>query len=545
LEAVPVDDPETFELIQSTRTLGCFQIESPGQRELIGKFAPETFGDLITDISLFRPGPVKSDMITPFLRARQGWGGTHFMHLDLEPILAETSGVVVFHEQVMRIVSVMTGCSLEEADLIRRRMGDVNQLDEIREWFYVSLRKRKYALSVIEEVWDVLRSFASFGFCKAHAAAFALPTYQSAWFKAHHPAAFLAGVLTHDPGMYPKRLILDDARSFGVAVLGLDVNDSSSTYDVEIVAEGGYGIRIPLSEVKGISSAEVDSILESQPYRSLADFIARSRASRPIVERIVLAGGFDRLHGHLASRRDLLFHVSDLANEFKLKNSYRRVAVDQISFGLDFADWQPEATGLPELSLADRVKYEIEILGLDVSAHVVSFYDEMLRELNVVPAKHLLDVRSRSKVLIAGVKVSTQTPPIRSGRRVAFITLDDSTGPVDASFFEDVLDVHAPKLFHSWLLLVSGTVRRTGPRGVSILADGCWELSEVHRVWRQGGVSAVHELIKQEPVVVADPIAPTRIWEHASGFRLSPFADVRPAGSDIARSMRSAARMAP
>ena len=545
LEAVPIDDPKTFELIQSTHTLGCFQIESPGQRELIGKFAPETFGDLITDISLFRPGPVKSDMITPFLRARQGWGDTHFMHSDLEPILAETSGVVVFHEQVMRIVSTMTGCSLEEADLIRRRMGDVNQLDEIREWFYISLRKQKYALTVVEEVWDVLRSFASFGFCKAHAAAFALPTYQSAWFKAHHPAAFMAGVLTHDPGMYPKRLIVDDARSFGVDIYGLDVNSSTDVYAVEPNQDGKLGIRIPLSEVKGISSHEVNSIMESQPYRSLADFVARSRASRPIIERIVLAGGFDGLHGQLVSRRDLLLHVSDLANELKLKSSYRPVGVDQISFGLEFIDWQPKPTGLPKLSLADRVKYEIEILGLDVSAHVVSFYQEMLRELNVVPAKHLLEVRSRSKVLVAGVKVSTQTPPIRSGKRVAFVTLDDSTGTVDATFFENALDMHAPVLFHSWLLLVSGTVRRTGPRGVSILADGCWELSEVYRVWRDGGISAVQDLIHQEPITQADPVVPTRIWEHASGFRLSPFADVRPAGTDIARSMRSAAKMAP
>jgi hypothetical protein len=164
LESVPRDDPETFALIQSTKTLGCFQIESPGQRELIGKFAPVSFGDLITDISLFRPGPVKSDMITPFLRARQGWGMTDYMHPDLKEILTETSGVVVFHEQVMRIVSVMTGCSLEAADLIRRRMGDYEQLDEIREWFYKSLQSRNYELSVIEQVWDVLRAFASFGF---------------------------------------------------------------------------------------------------------------------------------------------------------------------------------------------------------------------------------------------------------------------------------------------------------------------------------------------------------------------------------------------
>ena len=545
LEKVPQDDPKTFELIQSTKTLGCFQIESPGQRELIGKFAPVSFGDLITDISLFRPGPVKSDMITPFLRARQGWGSTNYMHPDLEPILAETSGVVVFHEQVMRIVSVMTGCSLEAADLIRRRMGDYEQLDEIREWFYKSLRTRGYKLEVIEQVWDVLRSFASFGFCKAHAAAFALPTYQSAWFKAHHPAAFVAGVLTHDPGMYPKRLIADDARSFGVEILGLDVNRSRDTYIVEKTVTGEYGIRISLAEVKGISSQEVADIIYAAPYSSLADFVSRSKASRPIAERIVLAGGFDALHGQLVSRRDLLFHVAELSAEFKLRKTVRSAATDQISLEMQEITWTPEPTGLPALSLADRVRYEIEVLGIDVSAHVMSFYGQMLAELNAVPAKHLLQVRSRSNVLIAGVKVATQTPPIKSGKRVAFITLEDSTGPIDATFFEAAQDQYAPVLFHSWLLLVSGTVRRTGPRGVSILANGCWELSEVYHHWKNGGVKSVLDLIGSTPINQLDPVTPTQIWEHASGFRSSPYADVRPAGSDIARSMRSAAKMAP
>jgi error-prone DNA polymerase len=545
LETVPRDDPKTFELIQSTKTLGCFQIESPGQRELIGKFAPVSFGDLITDISLFRPGPVKSDMITPFLRARQGWATTDYMHKDLAPILAETSGVVVFHEQVMRILSVMTDCSLEAADLIRRRMGDYEQLDEIREWFYSALRKKKYELVVIEQVWEVLRAFASFGFCKAHAAAFALPTYQSAWFKAHHPAAFIAGVLTHDPGMYPKRLIADDARSCGVEILGLDVNVSSDTYVVERTVNGGYGIRIPLSEVKGISQQEVSDIISAAPYRSLADFACRAKASRPIIERIVLAGGFDALHSQLVSRRDLLFHVAELSSQFKLKRTGRAVATAQITFGITEIDWIPEPTGLPALSLADRVRYEIEVLGIDVSAHIMSFYREMLTQLNAVPAGDLLQVRSQSNVLIAGVKVATQTPPIRSGKRVAFVTLEDSTGPVDATFFEEAQDQYAPTLFHSWLLLVSGTVRRTGPRGVSILANGCWELSEVYQHWKFGGVRAVQELIGVAPKVQLDPVAPTQIWEHASGFRSSPYADVRPAGNDIARAMRSAAKLAP
>jgi error-prone DNA polymerase len=208
-------------------------------------------------------------------------------------------------------------------------------------------------------------------------------------------------------------------------------------------------------------------------------------------------------------------------------------------------EWIPEPTGLPALSLADRVRHEIEVLGLDVSAHIMSFYHEMLVQLNVVPAGHLLQVRSQSNVLIAGVKVATQTPPIRSGKRVAFVTLEDSTGPVDATFFEEAQDQYAPTLFHSWLLLVSGTVRRTGPRGVSILANGCWELSQVYQHWKFGGVRAVQELIGAAPKVQLDPVAPTQIWEHASGFRSSPYADVRPAGNDIARSMRSAAKLAP
>ena len=544
LESIPRDDPDTFALIQSTRTLGCFQIESPGQRELIGKFGPETFNDLITDISLFRPGPVKSDMITPFLRARQGWARAEYIHSDLEPILRETHGVVVFHEQVMRIVSVMTGCSLEHSDLIRRRMGNRDELDTIRHWFYTKAQT-KYSLDVVELTWDVLRSFASFGFCKAHAAAFALPTYQSAWFKAHHPAAFMAGVLTHDPGMYPKRLILDDARACGVVILGLDVNASHETYVVEQIDEPvRYGIRIALAEVKGISENEVARIIAARPYDSLADFVQRSQASRPIMERIVLAGGFDSVHGPLVSRRDLLFHLSELADGMRI--THRPVDVQQTVLGLDYANWQPTPTGLPHLTIAERVKHEVEILGLDVSAHILSFYQPMLDAIGTVSARHLRSMRSRSQILVAGVKVSTQTPPIRSGKRVAFITLDDSTGPIDATFFENVQDYYAPVLFHSWLLLVSGTVRRTGPQGVSLIADGCWELSQVYRHWQESGLDGVQRLINEVPVGdESDPIAPTRVWEHASGFQLSPYADVRPAGTDIARGMRHAARMAP
>ena len=360
IDGVARDDPATFALIQSTRTLGCFQIESPGQRELVGKFSPESFEDLIIDISLFRPGPVKSDMVRPFLEARHGWAEPTYPHPDLVAALAETCGVVVFHEQVLRLVSTLTGCSLAEADEVRRALGDPTGEPEVRTWFIPRVLAHGYGLQVAEQAWSVLKAFGSFGFCKAHAAAFALPTYQSAWLKAHHPAAFLAGVLTHDPGMYPKRLILDDARQFGIAVLGLDVNRSDEVYRVERVGvldepppeilgvppryrpvpglpDGrAYGIRMALTDVKGISAAEIKRIMAARPYASLSDFWYRAAVSRPIAERLVLTGGFDSVYGiggpaglrrrGQLTRRDLLLQIAELDAEARagLRQARRR-----------------------------------------------------------------------------------------------------------------------------------------------------------------------------------------------------------------------------
>ncbi len=533
LDAVEFDDPDTFALIQSTRTLGCFQIESPGQRELIGKFAPEDFGDIVIDISLFRPGPVKSDMVGPFLRARQGWAQAQYIHDDLKPALAETYGVVVFHEQVLRVVATMTGCSLAEADETRRSLGSREGQDDVRAWFIPTALRRGYSLDVVEQAWEVLRAFASFGFCKAHAAAFAVPTYQSAWLKAHYPAFFFAGVLTHDPGMYPKRLILDDARHFDVPVLGLDVNASKREVVVETLGER-EGIRLSLADVKGISDDEIATIVAGQPYVSLTDFWERSHASTPTIERLIVAGAFDAVHGLDVSRssglrgrltrRDLLLHAADLATHTRAFHS------DQGMLDLGFISDGIAVTGLPEMDPGERVRAELDVLGLDVSAHVMEFYGPMLRDLAIVPAQQLLKCRSRSSVFVAGVKAATQTPAVRSGRRVVFVTLDDSTGPIDVTLFEDVQAQYAATVFRSWLLLVRGEIRRTGPRGISLRATGCWELGEVFTAWHSGGVDAVNEFIG-EFVPAAEPVR-RKVLIHASGFKVSPYADVRPAGSD-------------
>jgi error-prone DNA polymerase len=603
IDAVPRDDPTTFELIRSTRTLGMFQIESPGQRELVGKFGPRTFEDLIVDISLFRPGPVKSDMVTPFLMARNGWREPVYPHPALQPALEQTAGVVVFHEQVLMIVAEMTGCSLAEADEVRRALGERDAHPEVRAWFMPRVLDNGFTSGVAEQVWEVLVAFGSFGFCKAHAAAFALPTYQSAWLKTHHTAAFLAGVLTHDPGMYPKRLILDDARNFGVRVLGLDVNASTGTYRLERVdaqddgpddvpddggeraprpawmpaampAPGRYGIRLSLADVKGINDEEVARIQEGQPYRSLADFWQRAKVSRPVVERLVLAGGFDSVYGFEVrdseggrparrraqlTRRDLLLQIGELdrwSRSGARASSSGQLGLDL--FGGELSDGGddggddgtggglPEfvSSGLPEFTDAERVRAELEVLGLDASRHVIEFYKPFLAALGAVPAGELLQCRSGVEVLVAGVKVATQTPPIRSGRRVVFVTLDDGTGCSDSTFFEDVQGPYAATVFHSWLLVVRGVLRRTGPRGISMRATGAWELPALHEAWEAGGLDAVAELMAapgnytEQAIAGAAashgprPVVVRPVLVHPTGFRMSPYADIKPAGED-------------
>jgi len=473
IDAVALDDKKTYELIQSTRTLGIFQIESPGQRELVGKLEPKTFTDLIIDISLFRPGPVKGDMITPFLKARHGWSPAQIIHPDLYEILRETEGVVVFHEQVIQIIATMTGVSLASADEKRRALGDKAGAQEVCDWFFPAVTARGYELPIINEIWDLLRAFASFGFCKAHAAAFAMPTYQSAWLKTHYPAAFLAGVLTHDPGMYPKRLIVDEVRQMGIAIAPLDVNESDSVYRVE---EKGAAIRIALSTISKISDGEIRSIIAGRPYIDLADFVHRSGSSAPVIESAVLTGGFDRLHSDV-NRRDLLLHLSDLQ-----RSPHKAISGAQMN--LAFTPPTLITSGLPDMNSAEIVRHEVERLGIDMSRHLIEFYGDFLNSIAAVRSSQLLEARSGSSVLVAGIKVAMQTPPVRSGKRVIFLTLDDGYGCSDSAFFSDAQASYASTLYSSSLLLVRGITRRTGARGISINATGAWDLRAAYESWR-------------------------------------------------------------
>ncbi|MGQ0668592.1 MAG: DNA polymerase III subunit alpha [Actinomycetota bacterium] len=544
LDRIPTDDPPTFELIRASDTLGCFQIESPGQRELLQKLQPTRWEDLIVDISLFRPGPVKSDMISPFLRRRAGMEMPVYVHPKFREALGETFGVIVYHEQVMRTIAAVTGYDLSESDRIRRHLSDDLEVDAIRENFLGRAATQGLSAEDAERVWKEVSSFASFGFCKAHAAAFAVPTYQSAWLKTHYPAQFLAGVLTHEPGMYPRRLILEDAREHGIAILPLDVNLSEPDYVVESLGnlDGGgprYGIRLALKDVHGISDAEIRSIQEARAerrFRDVGDFIRRTNMSRPVVEAIAHAGGVDGIGG--GTRRDRLFEVITMEPQ----HEGDQLALDLYWEGTGGAaerggGWTGKRSGpagpsghglasgakptphtsaptgpwsFPEYTDAERVRAEIEVLGVDASRHLVSFFEPLLADLGVVRARDLHKLRTETWVMVAGVKVASQTPAVRSGQRIIFLTLDDATGPVDVTVFERVQPKYARTVFHSSLLAVWGRLRRTGVRGVGIVAEDVWNLAALHLARRNGEL----DLALAAPGTSALP--PRKLW-HASG----------------------------
>jgi error-prone DNA polymerase len=579
LERIPLDDRATFELIRDSRTIGCFQIESPGQRELLQKFQPTRFEDLIVDISLFRPGPVKSDMVSPFLNRRHRWERPRYAHPMLKPILRETHGVIVYHEQVMRVLAA-SGCSLAEADRIRRHLDDDIEVDDLRRGFLFGATAAGLGSDDAESVWRELASFASFGFCKAHAAAFAVPTYQSAWLKANHTAAFLAGVLTHEPGMYPRRLIVEDAREHGIPILPLDANHSHKAYTVERVEAGGagraartrvgsaareshaavvpepgpmspaprrrpprpapapgpgmhgeappatpvFGIRIGLRDVHGISDEEIGSILAARaerPFTSVLDFMRRTKVARPVMEALTHAGAFDALgdpDATVASRyaapRNGFGRVGAGRTWSRRDRLYVAMTADpqregeQLALAIDGDDGPP---GLREYTDAERVRAELEVTGMDVSRHLLSFYEPVLGAIGVVRSGELRRRRGDEWVMVAGVKVSSQTPAVRSGQRIIFLTLDDATGPIEVTVFERVQDRCARTVFHGFLLAVWGRLRRTGIGGVSIAAEEVWDLVALNQALREGRLArtmAAGEGSAER--------SPRKLW-HASG----------------------------
>lgn len=493
---LPRDDPEVYELIRSARTVGLFQLESSGQRNLATRLQERDFEDVIAAISLFRPGPLQAEMIGPFIRRRHGREPVTVPHPAMERILRRTYGVIVYQEQVIEVAAAVAGFSLAEADTLRRAMTherSLEEMDAIGRDFVRKATARGASRAVAEEVFRQLRGFAAYGFNKAHAACFAIVCNASAWLKAHYPAEFYCGILNNQPmGFYSPRVVLNDARRFGLAVLPLDVNRSGEWFEVE---QDGTALRVGLAYVKEMSAAARRAIVEGRgdacgegpprPYASPADFVARTRVNREITENLARLGAFDALgvrREEVVAQVPLLY--AGARSAARAAGARGTASVPAAPDGLEqprlaFDEQLGPLGFLPDWSPQHRVSTELELLGLNVSAHPLRFVRDEVKALRVVPMRRLPEVRHGTRVRVAGALERAQMPWVRSGHRTLFLTLEDETELGQVVVFNDVYLKYGRVLKDAVYLLVDGELQNDEEHGLAVVAHRISDLLRV------------------------------------------------------------------
>lgn len=451
LERVPLDDPGVYAMLSDGDTIGAFQVESRAQGQTLPRLQPRTFEDIIITISIIRPGPIQGQMVHPFMRRRQGLEEVTYLHPKLEPILAETLGVVLYQEQVIRIVTAVAGFSAGEADVFRRAMSSHRSrggMEMMRERFIAGAVANGVAPDVAQQIFQQLIGFAEYGFCKSHAAAFAKTAYDTMYLKLYYTPEFYAAILNNQPmGFYSPEVIVGDAKRHGVNILPVDVNKSASRCDVE----GGH-VRLGFNYVEGLGEAALRRLDEERkrgPYRGLADFRRRTRLDRRSIENLIAIGAFDSLD---PDRRRLLWELGVQPG----------TATDQPDLRLDSAGPTPS---LPALTEQERVALEYEVLGLPVGSHAMELLRPHLERLGVTRSDDLADLPSGAPVRVAGLLVCRQAPPTAKGH--AFLTLEDEGGLVNL--------VLKPAIHQAYYLAI-----RTNP---AFVADG--------HVQRKDGVTNV------------------------------------------------------
>ncbi|MEJ2732929.1 MAG: error-prone DNA polymerase [Anaerolineae bacterium] len=471
LDRLPLNDPAVYDLLQRADTVGCFQVESRAQVQMLPKLQPRRFEDIVIGVALIRPGPIQGGMVHPYLRRRQGVDPVTYIHPTLEPILAgalgETLGVIVFQEQVLRVAMALAGFTPAEADQLRRAMSrsrSAGAMAALHERFLVGARANGLQEATAEEAWQQLEGFAGFGFCKSHAAAFALVAYQTLYLKAHFPAEFYCAILNHQPmGFYPPEVIVGDARRHGVPLLRPDVNLSQPSCLLEHAcslehAASSLAVRLGFKYVHGLGESWQARIVERRgdtPYRDLVDFCRRTRLPRQIVENLIRAGAMDGF-GHQRSnqtgspRRNLLWQLGSLMYQEE---------------GLDI-EVPVVPVALPALGQAERLAWEYELMGLAPGDHVMSLYREALQAQRVLSSDELATRRDGERVRVAGWAVVRQRPPTAKGH--VFITLEDEEGLVNLIVRPDVYERYRDALRNTPLLWVEGRLQREG-HAISVL----------------------------------------------------------------------------
>jgi DNA polymerase-3 subunit alpha len=467
LAQIPPDDPAAFAGLQKGSTLGLFQLESGGIRRLLMRLKPERISDLTALMALYRPGPLGSGMVDDFIKGRHGQKTITYLHPMLEPILAETYGVILYQEQVMKIVSAIGGFSLGEADLVRRAMGKKKPevLVAMREQFLNGAAGNGVDREIASAIFDLIEYFAGYGFNKSHSAAYALVVYQTAYFKFNYPEEYMAALLTSVMGNPDKiGLYIEECRALGLKILKPDVNLSVASFSPE-----REGIRFGLLGIKNVGGGAIERIIagrQNGPYRSLFDFcrrVSHQLVNRRVIESLIRAGAFDFTN---AGRSRMLAGLNLI-----LEKTYQRSAhSDQLSLLDSLQDAvEPGLPDIDEYSGRELLQQEKEYLGVYLSGHPLDEWRAKFQTNGLTPIADLEEEPDGKEVLIGGVVTGWRTINTKSGSMMAGCKLEDLTGMVEVVVFprlyNEIKDGYLPER----VTVVKGRLEHQD-EGVKVLA---------------------------------------------------------------------------
>jgi DNA polymerase-3 subunit alpha len=467
MSALPMNDALTYQLLKSTRTTAVFQLESRGMKDLIRRLQPDRFGDIVALVALFRPGPLQSGMVEDFIARKHDTTGAtiDYLHPDLKPVLAATYGVILYQEQVMQIAQILAGYTLGGADLLRRAMGKkkAEEMAKQRSVFVSGAVARGVREAQATLIFDLMEKFAGYGFNKSHSAAYALLSYQTAWLKAHYPAAFMAAVLSADMDKTDKVVtLIDECASMGLTVQPPDVNESVYVFRVS----GPMSIRYGMGAIKGVGASAVEAIIEERgangPFETLPDLCRRidlQRVNRRVFDALIRSGSLDRIgpnRATLTAELDRAMHLGE-------QNS-RAMSVGQVDlFGLSAA---PNSV-VADWTEAQRLAGERETLGLFLSGHPITPYEP---DLKLLGCARLADVAGGAKpaaaadgarswsagkpATVAGLVLEIRRRP----NRVTLI-LDDRSARLEVSLYEEIFQQHRDIIVKDAILIIDGTLR--------------------------------------------------------------------------------------
>ena len=484
VDRLPFDDAKTFAVLSSGKTTGIFQLESSGMRDLLTGFKPDRFEDIIAIIALYRPGPM--DLIPDFIKRKQGKVPIVYELPELEPILKDTYGVIVYQEQVMAIAHTVAGFSLGQADILRRAMGKKKpeEMEKLRVQFLEGARQKKIAEKKAEKLYELIQKFAGYGFNKSHAAAYAVVCYQTGYLKAHYPTEFMAALMTSDMGNQDKIVgYFTECRDLGIKVLGPDVNESQKNF---AVVDGA--IRFGLAAIKNVGEGAVDSVLAirnaSGPFTSFFDFCRRvdlHKVNKRMLEGLIKAGAFDSL----GAKRSQLMAMLDQAIEDGAAAQREREMGQTSIFGEAFngsgsaqAHVEAALPNVPEWDQAQRLKYERELTGFYITAHPLARYEATIHALATATTGGITELADGKEVRLCGIIATVKSMLTKKGDRMAYLTLEDLQGTVEVIVFPDLFKAVGDLIAPERLIRVTGTIDR-GDKGTKIRGTKIEPLADV------------------------------------------------------------------